>query len=119
EQLAKGIPLGIDETTGIMVEFKLREMLISFEDFKWPSKATDSDFALPKNALWDDQTQPWSRAELNDCAMVGHDPLFQEGSKSPGIDGYLLNLRTGRVRRLPYEGITSMAGSFLKDRREV
>ena len=119
EQLAKGTPLVVDEATGIMVECKLRDMLISLEDFKWLNTTVDADFALPRNAVWDDQARPWSDTELNDCVMVGHDPLFQAGGKNPAIDAYLLNVQSGRLRRLPYEGISSMPGCFLKDRREV
>jgi len=119
EQLAKGTPLGVDKTTGMLVECRLRDMLISFEDFRWLNQTSDLDFALPKDAKWNDQTRPWSGAELNDCVMVGHDPLFRAGGSGPGIDAYLLNVQSGRLRRLPYEGITSMAGCFLKGRREV
>jgi hypothetical protein len=51
--------------------------------------------------------------------MVSHDPVFVMEAGQPSPDGYLLNLRTKQLRRLPYEGFVSMPGCFLKDRREV
>ena len=119
EQLSKGTPLGVDEATGIQVEWKLQDMLLSIEDFQWLSKASDSVFAMPKNAVWDDQTRRWSGDELNDCILAGHDPSYPAGGKSPNIDAYLINVRTGKLRRLPYRGIMSSAGCFLTGRREV
>jgi hypothetical protein len=119
EQLLKGTPLSVDETTGLLTEFKMQDLLISIEDFKWLKKTSDADFALPNKAKWKDQTRPWSNKELEDCVMVGRDPLFEVGNKKPAIDSYLLNVRSGEMRRLPYEGITSQAGCFLKERNEV
>jgi hypothetical protein len=119
EYLAKGMPLSVDETTGIVVECRLRDTLVSFENFEWLSKIPDTVFMLEKDAQWDDQTRRWAVSELGDCVMVAHDPLSQPGVKVSSLDGYLLNLKTGRVRRLPYQGFCSMPGCFLKDRREV
>ena len=74
----------------------------------WLDKAPAGAFALPKGAAWDDQTKPWLESDLEDCVMVSHDPMFLTDAGQPGPDGHLLNLKTGRLRRLPYEGFISM-----------
>jgi hypothetical protein len=119
EQLAKGEVLSLDEKSGIIVEFKIHDLVITVEDFRWLRKAPADAFALPKNARWDEQNQPLSESDLDDCVMVARDPIFVMGVGKLALDGYLLNLKTGRMRRLPYQGFATMPGCFLKDRKEV
>jgi hypothetical protein len=119
KQLAEGIPLKVDGTTGLLCEMKFNDLVVTLENFHWLDATSEADFALPAGGSWDDQTKPWSAAEMDDCVMVWHDRLFQAGNKNMGCDTFLLNLQTGRLRRVPYNGISSTVGCFLPGRREV
>jgi WD40-like Beta Propeller Repeat len=118
EQLEQGVPLGIDERTGIVVQSQVQGMLVSVEQFEWLDKPPREAFELPANAEWNDETKPLSASDLSDCLMVGHDSSCRD-PKDLVPDGYLLNLKTGHLRRLPFRGFTSMPGGFLQDRQEV
>ncbi len=117
--VADGIRFEVDSSNGVIVTSQTAKLLVAIEDFRWLDKVPDSTFAIPKDVDWDDQTKRWPDADLNECAMVLYDPNFVMAQKQPSLDGYLLNLKTGQLRRLPYQGFGSMPASFLKDRRSV
>jgi len=117
--LKNGAPLWINESTGIIVKYRIREILVEIEDFKLLKSVPGGAFSLSTESQWDDFSQPLDPDELEDCAMVGRDPVFVAKPAQLSLDGYLLNLRNGRMRRLPYTGITSMPGCFLPGRKEV
>jgi Tol biopolymer transport system component len=55
----------------------------------------------------------------DDLLLISHNPNWQPGMKSGDSDGCLVDLRTGRYRRIPFQGIVTLPGCFLKDRRRV
>lgn len=119
ESLAKGVPAKVDESSGLLVEMKLGDKVLTLLDFTWIEQTSEADFGLPTGAAWDDQTKPWSASELEECAMVGHSRLYQAGAPTPELDAFLLHLPSGRLRRVPYLGASSTVGCFLPGRREV
>lgn len=120
EQLTNGLPFAIDEKTGIIVESKIKELTITVSDFHWLASEPSAAFRLPDGAEWSDHSEPWPESDYGSCIMVGHDPLFTGTNSSKlATDGYVLNLRTKELRRIPYQGATMMPGCFLKNRWEV
>ena len=51
--------------------------------------------------------------------MIAHSGIWRPGMKASDTDGRLLDLRTGRYRRIPFQEGTSLPGCFLKGRTEV
>ncbi len=119
EALAKGTRFEVDPSSGVMVTSQTAKLLVSIEKFEWLENLPPSAFTISQDVEWDDQTKPRSDADLIDCVMVMYDPNFVMEHKTPSLDGYLLNLKTGQLRRLPFKGIGSMPACFLRDRRSV
>ena len=118
EQLANGAPVAFDESTGTLLESTIGPMSFSIEGFRWLERLPEDAFALPQGVHWNDQTRPWSTQEYEDCVLVAHDPLFVEGQSS-SVDTFVLNLKSGDMRRVPFVGMTSMPCSFLASRSAV
>jgi hypothetical protein len=118
--LANGIPLSIDEKTGILTETKVQPFSVEVTDFHWEAAVPSWKFEVPKDAEWEDQTKPWPESDYENCIMVEHDPLFvRGGQRQLALASYILNLRTEEIRRVPCHCVGSSAGSFLKGRHEV
>jgi len=45
--------------------------------------------------------------DLMDLVMIGHAGVWRPGAKGREIEGRLLDLKTGRCRRIPFERINS------------
>jgi hypothetical protein len=114
EQLANGTPVVFDEQTGILLEGKMQSISVSIEGFRWLDRLPESAFALPKGVRWNDQTRPWSN-DYEDCVLVAHDPLFVEGEPA-SPDTFILNLKSGQMRRVPFVGMGSMPCGFVASR---
>src|SRR5205814_725053 len=54
-----------------------------------------------------------------DLIMIGHNGSWSPGQPSGDLDGVLLDTRTGRLRRIPFQGGIASPGCFLKDRKSV
>ncbi|HEX7655142.1 MAG TPA: hypothetical protein VF607_16660, partial [Verrucomicrobiae bacterium] len=119
EMLANGVAFEVDEATGILTKFTAQGLQASIENFQWVTNNIDAKFSFPEGTLWDDQTSPWSAAELDDCIMAAHDHMAAAGDEKLRLDNYIINLKSGKSRRVPYEGYLSMAGCFLEGRRQV
>jgi len=118
EQLASGAPVAFDEATGTLLESTIGPMSFSIEGFRWLDRLPENAFALPKGVHWNDQTRPWSAQEYEECVLVAHDPFFVEG-RSLSFNTFVLNLKSGDMRRVPFVGMTSMPCSFLESRNAV
>jgi hypothetical protein len=119
DELENGMPFAIEEKTGIVLENKIRNVPIAVESFQFLDQVSPTTFAIEKDVKWDDQSTPWPKSDLARCIMVTHDPLAESGGNSRTLDGYVLNLETGKLRRLPHAGIATVPGCFLHDRSEV
>jgi hypothetical protein len=114
--LSEGIPLRVDETTGLIIETRIQNLPVSVNEFEWLEEAPAGVFNV-QEAGWGDQTAPWS--DPKDWMMVAYDPLAAPTAKKPALDGFLLNVKSGQLRRLPFDGATAMPMCFLGDRTQV
>jgi len=114
--LVNGAPAVFDEQTGILLEGKVQTMSFSVEGFRWLDRLPEDAFALPKGVRWDDQTRPWTAMDYEHCVMVARDPLFVPAGAPLSLDSFILNLKSGDLRRIPFAGITSMPGFFAESR---
>jgi Tol biopolymer transport system component len=96
---------------------------ITVSDFKWLEAIPAGTFPPMGELAW--QNPPIEAADLKDYVMVGRDSRLEVGRTNqfgridPILSGYLLNLKTGDLRRLPFHGALCLPGCFLSDRSEV
>jgi hypothetical protein len=123
ERLEEGTPLSINIRTGMIVEeqtgFGQKELTLSIKDFRWLDGPETNRFDLPEVDLWEDRSESLSVEDLKECVLVLHDPLFRDRNNRSEPDGCVLNLKTGKLRRLPYRGFASIPCCFMNDRRYV
>lgn len=120
EWLTLGIPLTVEEGTGIVLQTRVEETAVEVEGFHWLDELPAGAFDLPANVKWEDQTKPWRTGDYGDCIMFSHDPLYVLNSDTQlNPSAYILNFRTEEIRRVPFRGISSEPGCFMKDRRLV
>ncbi len=112
ELLEKGTSTRVDLASGLLVEHGTRRMRTRIEDFKWLGKVDGKHFAIPEGD-WPDHTSDPTRGKLTDLLLIAH----AAGRTEP--DNCLLNVKTGRYRRVPFRGAVSLTGCFLKGRKKV
>ena len=114
--MADGSPVRIDASTGLIREIKLLDITMTVEEFTWLEQAPEDKFVAPNAAFYDD-TPRWDHP--NQWLMVNYDRNESVDNPRPLMDGCLLNLETGALRRIPYDGAAAMPLCFLADRSEV
>ena len=68
---------------------------------------------------WEDDSSDPTLGNSDDLLLISHNATWQPGMKSGDSDGCLVDVRTGRYRRIPFQGIVTLPGCFLKDRRRA
>ena len=86
-------------------------------DFRWRDRIDLDDFKVD-GRNWEDNTDDPTAGDLDDLVMIGHSPLWRPGAKT-STDGRLLDLKTGRYRRIPFAGAEVLTGCFLAGRTRV
>src|SRR5438093_5305859 len=118
ERLENGIRFTVNRKTGLIVSRDSKGIATTVENFKWLDHVRESEFAVRLDG-WKDFSNIPSTEDVSEWTLVGYDPLFEANGSQPAPDAHLLNLRTGELRRLPYEGFGTLPGCFLHDRRSV
>jgi hypothetical protein len=116
--LKKGTPLKIDIATGMFVQLGNPGKQMEFHDFAWLDDVPAREFEVG-NKAWDDNTADPTIGDRSELLMISHNGIWHPGMKAGDTDGRLLDLRSGRYRRIPFQGAIAMPGCFLKDRTKV
>ena len=116
--LERGIETRVDIASGMILQYGTAQRQSRVVDFRWRDRIDPGDFAVDGRD-WEDFTDDPTAGDLNDLVMIGHAAMWRPGMKSPGTDGRLLDLKTGRYRRIPFAGAEVMPGCFLADRTRV
>jgi len=116
--LKNGIPLRIDLETGLIVQMGAIQKRTIIREFRWLDRAPRGTFEIA-GVKWEDHSIDPTEGDRNDLVMLSHNGLWRVGQEAGDTDGRLLDLRTGQVRRIPYQGALSLPGCFLRDRRRV
>ncbi|HET6328756.1 MAG TPA: hypothetical protein VFG04_28995 [Planctomycetaceae bacterium] len=117
-RMLRGIAVRIDLASGMYVQLGSADRQTEIQDFKWLDHVAPDDFATDQYE-WEHHSDDPTQGPSDDLLMISHNPTWQPGMKSGESDGLLLNVRTGRYRRIPFHGIVSLPGCFSKDRRRV
>jgi hypothetical protein len=113
--LEKGFVTRVDTAKGLMVEQRTATRILTLSKFEWLDKVDEERFAVPGE--WQDLTgDPGDRGEL---VMLGHCGAWRPGGPKVDLDGRLLDMKSGVLRRIPFQGIAVIPVCFLPGRRKV
>ena len=115
--VAKGISTEIELESGLILEFGTLERRTKVIGFRW-GQVDPKEFATD-GPSWDDNTDDPTAGDRQDLIMIGHGGIWRPGMTSHETDGRLLDVRTGRCRRIPFHSTMSLPGCFTKDRSRV
>jgi hypothetical protein len=107
----KGAPTRVDLATGMLLQFGTQKLRTSVEDFAWRAAVAEKEFSI--DGEWEDFTDDPTRGDLAQTVLVGY------AGERTEPDNVLLDLKTGRRRRVPFRGAVSLSGCFLKGRKKV
>jgi hypothetical protein len=116
--IADGVATCVDLSTGQLIEFGAPKVRTRVNELKFLSQVDDHEFAVD-NQNWIDCSADPTAGNLDDLLMIGHQPGVHVGDKNYDLDGRLMDVKTGRFRRIPFPGGLSMPSCFLKDRRYI
>jgi hypothetical protein len=116
--LANGLSTRIDTTTGQLVEFGSPKIRTRVDDFHFVDSVDDHNFSVD-GTQWQDFSDDPTTGDLNNLAMIGNAPEVRPGDKNYELDGRLIDLKTGRFRRIPFSGAIVTPGCFTKNRLSV
>jgi hypothetical protein len=117
-RLLRGMVVRIDVATGICFQQGTPERQTEITEFKWLDQVSPEEFSIDQQE-WEDNSSDPTLGNPDDLLLISHNPNWQPGMKSGDMDGCLVDVRTGRYRRIPFQGIVTLPGCFLKDRRRV
>ncbi len=109
--LVRGAPTRVDLARGTLVEFGSQRLRTRVENFQWLKQTKKREFAIAGD--WEDMSGDPTRVNLSRTVIFGH------AASQTEPDNVLLDLKTGRFRRIPFRGAVSLSGCFLKGRKKV
>ena len=118
ELVGRGIAIRIDLSTGIVVENRHPGVPVRTAHFEWLDKVDRRKFAT-EAGKWRDHTDDPTAGNRTNLAMIAYCSPWRPGRPSPDPDVYLVEVTTGRLRRVPFYGLAGVPGCFSKDRRKV
>jgi Tol biopolymer transport system component len=116
--LQKGTATEVEVATGMITRLGAADRQTEFHEFRWLDRVPPEAFEVGATK-WEDFTGDPTEAGTDDLLMISHSGAWRPGMKSGDTDGRLLDLRTGRYRRIPFHGAMALPGCFLKGRFRV
>jgi hypothetical protein len=116
--LENGFPLKVDLATGMLVQLGGNDRPTTIQDFSWVDGVDPEQFNV-EGTRWEDYSNDPTQGDTAELLMISHGGLWSPGMKSTDTDGRLVDLRSGRFRRIPFVGLSVQTGCFLKDRSQV
>ena len=117
--LADGTPRKDDVTTGVITSVSTPQLTMHVDEFKFLAEVPQAEFDVA-DTEWRDQTADLvDVSDPNDLVMFGYNGGWTWQNNAKDMDGVILDIRQGLLRRIPFRGVTSLPGDFLPDRRKV
>jgi|SRR5580704_11407479 hypothetical protein len=117
-RMLRGIVVRIDLASGMFLQLGSADRQTEILEFKWLDRVAPDEFTIEQQE-WEDYSGDPTQGNSDDLLMISHNETWQPGMKSGDLDGCLVDVRTGRYRRIPFQGIATLPGCFLKDRSRV
>lgn len=123
EAVDNGVRWSVNVETGVVVEDEGGEAASVVTDIAWVLPSPDKIFDVSGGA-WEDRTRPIAadEADRDDLVMIEYAPAWTPAHGKKGDSStVLLNIKTGRMARVPYRGAACMpgSGSFSPDRTKI
>jgi hypothetical protein len=121
EVLANGLTWKVNLEHGYIAEFGLPSQRITVEKYQALSDI-DPELFDKGDEPWDDRSGALlidDEQACDDVVMIAHAPAWHPGSSVPYTDTVLLNIKTGQIRRIPYQNGNCVPGCFSQDRLKV
>jgi hypothetical protein len=117
--LDKGMTTRVECQSGLITEYGTPGYWIRVSDFRWLDHADPHTFEVEAGD-WRDLTDDPTIGDTNDLLFMSFNGLWKPGTTgTPLSDGRLIELWTGRFRRVPFHGPVAIAGCFLNDRTRM
>lgn len=116
--LSEGFPLEVELSSGMVVHLATHDRQKQIAGFRWLEKVDDLEFAV-EGVQWTDYTGDPTARNADDLAMIEYCGYWRAGAKSFEFDTCLIDVKTGRFRRIPFRGYATRRGCFSKDREKV
>jgi Tol biopolymer transport system component len=116
--LKNGLSTEVELESGMLTQFGAPERRTKVTGFRWRAAIDPHEFATD-GFKWDDYTSDPTSGDRDDLLMIGHSASWRPGMKSHETDGRLLDVKTGRYRRIAFRGTMTLPGCFTKDRASV
>ncbi|HEX7447271.1 MAG TPA: hypothetical protein VF306_06990 [Pirellulales bacterium] len=119
DTLKQGERLGFDQKTGIVIRRGVHGQRSWITNFRWHDSVDEQLYSLA-GRKWSDETRDFDLSHPEDVAMFNHCGMWRAGmSSGVGMTAVLLNLKSGRMRRVPYDDGTAGPGCFSLDGKQV
>jgi hypothetical protein len=117
-QLRDGTIIKIDARHGLLIQTGEDEKRVQITNFTWVEQPPKTEFAVDQD-IWPDETAPLAPVGSPDLAMIGYSAGWRPGQPAMDTDAMLVNLSTGKFRRVATPFSAPMGGCFSPDRTKV
>lgn len=116
--LTEGLTTTIDTETGILVEYGTSKVTTRITNFRWLETVDDAAFVVPKRLP--DHTDDPMATRPGDQVVLHHCGVWDgKTDTTPETDARLVDVKTLRMRRVPFRGALVRGGCFTRDRTKV
>ncbi|MFI5377977.1 MAG: hypothetical protein ACHRHE_01610 [Tepidisphaerales bacterium] len=115
ELLANGTTVRVDARTGLLVDVQSPQLPLQLTDLTFSPKVDEREFAVAEQK-WEDFADDPTTGNLDDLLMIANYAGYR-GQKQYDVDARLMDVKTGKFRRIPFEGAVSTGECFRKNRR--
>lgn len=116
--LKNGTNRRVDAASGIVVGINTGKWELSVTGFRWLDSAADAALRVD-DKKWQDKSDDPTGGDPNDLLAIANHPAWQPGQPAGDLHPCIIDLHTGAMRRIPFQGAAAMPGSFSRDRKSV
>jgi Tol biopolymer transport system component len=116
--LLHGNPTKVEAASGMIIQFGAANQQTELHDFRWLDHVNPDEFRV-EGKKWQDFADDPTENDASNLLMIAHNGTWRPGMQAGDADGRLVDLRTGRFRRIPFQGAITAPGCFLRDRSRV
>jgi hypothetical protein len=118
DMLKNGVARRVDTNLGITVDMDSAKFRLRVNDFHWLDNPSPAELNV-EGTKWDDQTTDITTGDRNDLLMISNSALWKPGEPAGDMNACYMDIKSSRLRRIPYHGVQSTVGCFSKDRKKI
>jgi hypothetical protein len=118
--LDEGVPVKCDTTTGMMIDRMLNGRRVRLLDFQFLPAAPDAEFDITQTHWADHSAAFTDVARPEDLILFQHSfSPARNGKRPDDVEGVMLDMKSGEIRRIPFRGLDCMPRCFLPGRKSI